>query len=160
MRPASRNLLVTAGILAAGLAAYLLLSQPGESDNNRILAQIEAIRVAAATKSTAGVMREISETYHDRLVSNPDQLSFLLSRRVLHGPEVVDINIDATSVTITGDTATSVSHVRATHGTAVVFDSSITAQWRREPTHRLLVIPDHTWRVTSAEYPTSPDMDL
>lgn len=160
MRPASRNLLAAAGILGAGLVAYLLLSQPGESDNNRILGQIEAIRAAVAVKSTAGVMREVSETYHDRFVSNPDQLKFLLSRHILRGPEAVDISIDATSVAITGETATSVSHVRATHGTAVVFDSSITAQWRREPTHRLLVIPDHTWRVTSAEYPTSPDMDL
>jgi len=151
--------LVTAGILAAGLVAYLLLSQPGESDNNRILGQVEAIRAAAAAKNTPGVMREVSETYHDRLVSNPDQLAFLLSRRILRGPDAVDVSIDATSVTITGETATSVSHVRATHGTTVTFDGSITAQWRREPTRRLLVIPDHTWRVTSADYPASSDLD-
>jgi ketosteroid isomerase-like protein len=155
MQPTSRRLLAIAALLAAGLAVYLVVSAPPPSDQAQISQEISEMSDAAQRKSASGVMRHVSASYHDQLVSNSDQLSVFLSRHLLSGTDPISIGVDSTAITVSGDTATSVSHVRIIANESVAFDGNITLHWAREASHRFLIVPSHTWRVVSAEYPAN-----
>jgi ketosteroid isomerase-like protein len=153
MQPQSRRLLAVAAVLAAGLVVYLLVSAAPPSDQVQIGRQIAGIQDAAQRKSTSGVMQYVSEDYRDQTISNPDQLSLLLSHRLFASSDPLAVDVENTSITVTGDTASSISHVRLVSGAAPIFDGNITLHWKREPSHRYLFFPDHTWRVTGSEAP-------
>jgi len=158
MQPSSKRLLTVAIVLALGVAAFILVQAPAVPDDQQIRNQVEALREAGEHKSTSGVMRLVSEHYHDALMSNPEQLSFLLSRHLFKSDEPVQVQTRDTTVTITGETATSVTNITVSRGGASVYTGNITLQWKKEESSRLLVIPDHIWRIVSAEYPANPDM--
>ena len=158
MQPSSKRLLTVASLLAIGVAAYLIARTPPIPDDQQIRDQVEALRQAGERRSASSVMRLVSAEYHDQVASNPDQLAFLLSRHIFAGDQPVQVETRDTAVSLAGDTATSVTNVSVKRGGAAVYTGNITLNWKKEPSRRFLLFPDHVWRIVSAEYPASPDM--
>ncbi len=152
MKPSSKILLWLALILVFVVAALIFLRQPTVSDQAQIARQLETARAAGEKHDINGVMSIISANYHDANIPSPIQLRFLLNK--VQGSEPVHIVQSLPVITVTGDTATSVSHleVDSTAGGQALYSHDITAQWKREDANRFLIIPTKVWRITSADY--------
>jgi hypothetical protein len=153
MQQRSKNLLVTAAVLAVVLTVYLVATAPVPPDKDQIASAIDSATAAAQRRSANGVMTYVSEDYHDTALSNVEQLHYLLGHALRNaGP--ISVETSTASITVQGDTAQSVCHVivRPQNGPPS-FDSNIDLTWRKEPARRLLVFPTTTWRIISAEYP-------
>jgi len=152
MKSSSKVLLGIA--LALGLFALgvVLLRAPNVPDQVQIANQLEAARAAGEAHDVGGIMRIISDKYHDPNVPSPVQLRFLLNR--VKGNEAVRVTLSIPVVSVQGDMATSTSHLRIATATddRVVYDHDVTIQWAREDGNRLGVIPTKVWRVVSADY--------
>ena len=152
MKPSSKILLWVALLLVFVVAALLLLRQPPVSDQAQINRQLESARAAGERHDVAGVMDIVSDHYHDAVVPSPVQLRFLLNK--VQGSEPVKINQSLPVITVTGDTATSTSHLDVVSQSDghVLYSHDITAQWQREDANRFLIIPTKVWHITSADY--------
>ena len=152
MKSSSKALLGIA--LALGLIALgvVLLRAPNVPDQVQITNQLEAARAAGEAHDVSGVMRIISDKYHDSNVPSPVHLRFLLNK--VQGNEAVRVTQSIPVVSVQGDTATSTSHLRIATATGdrVVYDHDVTIQWAREDGNRLGVIPTKVWRAVSADY--------
>ena len=152
MRSSSKALLWVALLLGLIVVGVVVLRAPAVPDQVQITDQLEAARAAGEAHDVNGVMRIVSENYHDSNVPSPVQLRFLLNR--VQGNEAVRITQSVPVVSVQGDTATSTSHLRiaTTMDNRVVYDHDIKLQWAREDGNRLGVIPTKVWRVVSADY--------
>jgi hypothetical protein len=152
MKPSSKILLWLALILVFIAAAFIFLRQPPVSDQVQIAQQLETARAAGERHDIGGVMSIISPTYHDANIPSPVQLRFLLNK--VQGSEPVKITQSLPVISVSGDTATSTSHLEVVSQTTnqVLYSHDITAQWKREDANRYLIIPTKVWRITSADY--------
>ena len=152
MKPSSKILLWLALLLVFIVAAFVLLRQPPVSDEAQIAGQLEAARAAGERHDVGGVMGIVSASYHDANVPSPVQLRFLLNK--VQGSEPVKITQSLPVISVSGDTATSTSHLAVVSSTDghVLYSHDVTAQWKREDANRYLVIPTKVWRITSADY--------
>ena len=152
MKPTSKILLSVALLLLLIIAAIVVLHQPTVDDRVQIANQLEAARSAGERHDVSGIMRVVSEKYHDPNVPSPIQLRFLLNK--VQGNEAVSVTQSLPVITVTGDTATSISHLRVVAATdnRVVYDHDVTIQWVREDGTRLWVLPTKVWRAVSADY--------
>ena len=152
MKPSSKILLWLALILVFIAAAFVLLRQPPVSDEAQIAGQLEAARAAGERHDVGGVMGIISANYHDANVPSPVQLRFLLNK--VQGSEPVKITQSLPVISVSGDTATSTSHlaVVSSADARILYSHDVVAQWKREDANRYLVVPTKVWRITSADY--------
>ncbi len=151
MKSSSRALLGLALVLGLLVVGVVLLRAPDVPDQVQITNQLEAARAAGEAHDVNGVMRIVSDHYHDPNVPSPVQLRFLLNK--VQGNEAVRVTQSIPVVSVQGDTATSTSHLRVvTAENHVVYDHDVTLQWAREDGNRLGVIPAKVWRVVSADY--------
>ena len=152
MKPSSKILLWLALILVFILAAFIFLRQPPVSDQAQIAQQLETARAAGERHDINGVMSIFSAKYHDANVPGPVQLRFLLNK--VQGSEPVHITQSLPVISVSGDTATSTSHLEVLSAAdgQVLYSHDITVQWAREDANRYLIIPTKVWRVTSADY--------
>ena len=152
MKPSSKILLWLALILVFIVAAFVFLRQPPVSDQAQIAQQLEAARTAGEQQNISGVMKIISPSYHDANIPSPVQLRFLLNK--VRGSQPVKITQSLPVISVSGDTATSTSHLEVVSPADghVLFSHDIVAQWKREDTNRFLVIPSKTWHIVSADY--------
>ena len=152
MKPVSKILISIALLLAIVIGALILLRQPAVDDSVQIASQLEAARAAGERHDVGGIMQIISQKYHDPNVPSPVQLRFLLNK--VQGNEPVSVIQSLPVITVSGDTATSVSHLRVVTSAdnRVVYDHDVTIQWAREDSTRLGVIPTKVWRAVSADY--------
>jgi hypothetical protein len=152
MKPSSKVLLWLALILVFVIAALVLLRQPPIPDQAQIAGQLETARAAGERHDVGGVMSIISSQYHDANVPSPVQLRFLLNK--VQGSESIKITQSLPVISVSGDTATSTSHltVVSVSDGAVLYSHDITAHWQREDANRFLIIPTKVWRILSADY--------
>lgn len=152
MKSSSKILLWVALLLVFVVAAFILLRQPAVTDQAQIGAQLEAARAAGERQDTGGIMSIISPNYHDTNVPSPVQLRFLLNK--VRGGQPVKITQSLPVISVSGDTATSTSHLEiASQGDGrMLYSHDIVAQWKREDTNRFLIIPSKTWHIVSADY--------
>lgn len=152
MKPISKILLAVALVLILLIGAVVVLHQPTVDDSVQIATQLEAARAAGERHDVGGIMRVVSEKYHDPNVPSPIQLRFLLNK--VQGNEPVSVTQSLPVITVSGDAATSTSHLKVVAMTdnRVVYDHDVTIQWAREDSTRLGVIPTKVWRAVSADY--------
>jgi hypothetical protein len=159
VRPSSLRLLGVAAILASALGIGLYLAAPKPSDADQIAQQMGSIQSAARLRSTSGLMDVVSADYHDdAFCNNVDQLRILL----LHGirnTQSLDTDVDRGTIAVAGNTATSKVRVNGTDQTGSAFQQDVILHWQKEPSHRLLIFPDTTWQVVSAEYRAAAGSD-
>ena len=153
MKQSSKALLWLALLLVLVIAFCVILFQPPPPDQTQILTQLETARAAGERHDVGGVMKVISEKYHDPNVPGPVQMRFVLNH-YLRGAEPVQVTQSIPVVSVTGDTATSTSHLRvvSTLDNRVLYDHDVTLQWTREDGTKFFVVPTKVWRVTSADY--------
>ena len=138
-------------VLGMIVLSVLLLRAPVVPDQVQILDQLEAARAAGEAHNVNGILRIVSDKYHDAYFSSPVQLRLLLNK--VQENAAVRITQSIPVVTVKGDTATSTSHLHITGAEdRVVYDHDVTIQWAREDGARLGVIPTKVWRVVSADY--------
>lgn len=152
MKPSSKILLWMALLLVFIVAAFVFLRQPPVSDEAQISGRLEAARAAGERHDVGGVMEIVSQNYHDANVPSPVQLRFLLNK--VQGSEPVKITQSLPVISVSGDAATSTSHLQVISSAngRVLFSHDIVAQWKREDANRYLIIPTKVWRITSADY--------
>ncbi len=152
MKSSSKALLGVALVLGLIALGVVLLRAPNVPDQVQIIDQLEAARAAGEAHDVNGVMRIVSDKYHDSNVPSPVQLRFLLNR--VQGNAAVRVTQSIPVVSVQGNTATSTSHLRIATAAdnRVVYDHDVTIQWAREDGNRLGVIPTKVWRVVGAEY--------
>ncbi len=152
MKPLSKILLWLALLLVFIVAAFVFLRQPAMTDQAQIAGQLEAARAAGERHDVGGVMGIISQNYHDANVPSPVQLRFLLNK--VQGSEPVKITQSLPVISVSGDTATSTSHLQilSSVDSRILYSHDVTAQWKREDANRYLIIPAKIWRITSADY--------
>lgn len=152
MKPSSKILLWLALLLIFIVAAFVFLRQPAVSDPAQIAGQLEAARAAGERHDVGGVMSIVSANYHDANVPSPVQLRFLLNK--VQGSEPVKITQSLPVISVSGDTATSTSHLAVVSSAdgRVLYSHDVVAQWKREDANRFLIIPTKVWRITSADY--------
>ena len=152
MKPSSKVLLWLALILVFVVAAFVFLRQPPATDQAQIAGQLETARAAGERHDVGGVMSIVSANYHDALVPGPVQLRFLLNK--VQGNEPVKVTQSLPVISVSGDTATSTSHLQIVSATDghVLYSHDIVGQWKREDANRFLIIPTKIWRLTSADY--------
>lgn len=153
MKQSSKALLWLALLLALVIAFCVILFQPQPPDQTQILGQLEAARAAGERHDVGGVMKIVSEKYSDPNVPGPVQMRFVLNK-YLRGSEPVQVTQSIPVVSVSGDMATSTSHLRvvSVRDNRVLYDHDVTMQWKREEGTRLFVVPTKVWRVTSADY--------
>ena len=153
MKQSSKALLWLALLLALVIAFCVILFQPQPPDQTQILGQLEVARAAGERHDVGGVMKIVSEKYSDPNVPGPVQLRFVLNK-YLRGAEPVQVTQSIPVVSVTGDTATSTSHLRVVSPSdnRVLYDHDVTLQWTREDGTKFLVVPTKVWHVTSASY--------
>ncbi len=152
MKPSSKVLLWVALLLLFAVAAFVLLRGPQESDQAQIAGQLEAARSAGERQNIGGVMKVISADYHDQNIPGPTQLRFLLNK--VRGTQAVKITQSLPVISVSGDAATSTSHLEviSVGDGRVLYSHDLVAQWKREESPRLLIFPGNTWRIVSADY--------
>ena len=152
MKPSSKILLWLALLLVFVAAAFLFLRRPPVPDAVQISQQLEAARAAGERQDIGGVMSIISPKYHDANIPSPVQLRFLLNK--VRGSQPVKITQSLPVVSVSGDTATSTSHLEITSpgDNRVLYSHDIVAQWKKEDANRYLILPTKVWRITSADY--------
>ncbi len=159
MQQSSKTVLGIAGVIVVALVLFFVLHQPQPSDQEQIVAQMEAARNAASHHDTRGVMKEISADYKGQTPAdgNVDELHLLLSRSLGKGG-ALEVALSPPAISAQGDTATSRSRlqVRTRDDSAVHYDQNVTLHWKREDGTRLLIFPAKVWRIVGAEFP-SPD---
>jgi len=153
VKQSSKALLWLALLLAFLGVALVLLFQPQPPDQTQIASQLEAARAAGEQRDVNGVMKIISEKYHDSNVPGPTQLRFILNKMV-QGNGSAQITQTIPMISLQGDTATSTSHLHIVTipDGRLVYDHDVTMQWKREDGTKFLVIPTKVWRVVSADY--------
>ena len=157
MQQRSKILLGTAAALAAALTIYLLATAPKPSDEQQIVSGVETARAAIQAHNSAALLTVVSANYKDAVFANEDQMHYALNR-TLHESGHLKVSATGTTVTITGDTAKSVSHITiqsADRGNTF-FDGNVTLTWQHEPANRFLVFPTKAWYITTADYPNIP----
>lgn len=156
MQQSSKTALALAGAFALALILFFALHKPQPSDENQITAQMDAAREAAVHHDTRGIMRVISADYKGQTAAdgNVDELHLLLSRS-LGKAGALDVALAAPLVSVTGDTATSRTHlsIRTRTDGATRYDQDVTLRWHREDGTRLLVLPAKVWRIVGADFP-------
>ena len=97
-------------------------------------------------------MSIVSPSYRDANVPSPVQLRFLLNK--VRGNQPVKIIQSLPGISVSGDTASSTSHLEIVSQSDghTLFSHDIVAQWKREDTNRFLIIPSKTWHIVSADY--------
>ena len=153
MKSSSKALLWLALLLALIGVVLVLLFQPQPPDQAQIASQLEAARAAGERQDVSGVMKIISEKYHDANVPGPTQLRFILNK-VMQGNGSAQITQSIPVISLQGDTATSTSHLRVVTlpDNRIVYDHDVTMQWKREDGTKFWVVPTKVWRVVSADY--------
>ena len=152
MKQSSKALLWFALLLAMMVIGAVLFFLPSPPDEVQITSQLEAARAAGERHDIGGVMKIISEKYHDSNGLNPIALRTYLDKYAGNGPVQVTQSIPV--VGIQGDTATSTSHLRVvtTADNRVVYNQDVTIHWQREDGAKFGVIPTKVWRAVSADY--------
>lgn len=151
MKTSSKLLLGLAFALGLIALGVVLLRAPVVPDQVQITNQLEAARAAGEAHDIGGIMRVVSEKYQDPNVPGPTQLRFLLNK--VQGNKPVRVTQSIPIISVSGDTATSTSHLRITaEGDQVVYEHDVTLQWAREDGKRLGVIPTKVWRIVHADY--------
>lgn len=152
MKSSSRALLWVALLLGLIVIGVVVLRAPDVPDQVQITDQLEAARAAGEAHDVSGVMRIVSDKYHDPNVPSPIQLRFLLNK--VQGRDGVRVTQTVPVINVQGDTATSTSHLRiaTTTDNRIVYDHDVTIQWAREDGTRLGFIPTKVWRAVSADY--------
>ena len=153
MKQSSKFLLGLALLLVLTGVFLVLKLQPQLPDQTQIASQLETARAAGERRDVNGVMKIISEKYHDSSVPSPTQLRFLLNK-VTQGDGAAQITQSIPVIGLSGDTATSTSHLRivTSQDERVVYDHDVTMEWQREDGTKYLVVPTKVWRVTRADY--------
>jgi len=159
MQQSSKRVLAIAGVIVVALILFFVLHQPQPSDQEQIVAQMDAARSAATRHDTSGIMKVISADYKGQTPAdgNVDELHLLLSRS-LGKAGALDIALTPPAISVQGDTATSRSHltVRTREDGNLRYDQNVTLHWKREDGTRLLVFPAQVWRIVGADFP-APD---
>ena len=152
MKPSSKILLWLALLLVFVVAAVVFLRRAPVSDQAQIAGQLETARAAGERHDVGGVMSIVSANYHDANVPSPIQLRFLLNK--VQGSEPVRVTQSLPVISVSGDTATSTSHLEVVSSADghVLFSHDVIAQWKREDANRFLIIPTKVWHLTSADY--------
>ena len=152
MKFSSKVLLGLALVLGLIVFGAVLLRAPSIPDQVQITNQLEAARAAGEAHNVNGIMRIVSDKYHDPNVPSPIQLRFLLDK--VQGNQAVRVTQSIPVISVTGDTATSTSHLRVatTAENRVVYDHDVMIQWAREDGARLGFVPTKVWRAVSADY--------
>ena len=153
MKGSSKILLgVVLGLLVV-LAAFLLLTRPGPTDQQQLLLQLETARAAAERHDASGIMRLVSADYKDSLGLNNDQLHAYPIQALRRDSGSYQVTLTPPQVTVSGDTAQTSSHleVRSKNGDTQ-FSGNVTLTWRREEGRRFLIFPTKVWRVVGADY--------
>lgn len=152
MKSSSRALLGIALVLGLIALGVVLLRAPNVPDQVQITDQLEAARAAGEAHDVSGIMRIVSDHYHDPNVPSPVQLRLLLNK--VQGNDGVRVTQSVPVISVQGDAATSTSHLRiaTTAGNRVIYDHDVTIHWAREDGNRLGVIPTKVWRAVSADY--------
>jgi len=151
LKSSSKILLGIALMLGLIVLGVVLLRAPNVPDQVQVTDQLEAARAAGEAHDVGGVMRIVSDKYHDSNVPSPVQLRFLLNK--VQGNEPVRVTQSLPVVSVQGDTATSTSHLRITAAEGrVVFEHDVKIQWAHEDGNRLGVIPTKVWRIVNADY--------
>ena len=155
MKSCSKVLLAFALVLGLVALGVILLRAPNVPDQVQITDQLEAARAAGEAHDVGGIMRIVSEKYHDSNVSGPAQLRFLLDK--VQGDTAIRVTQSIPVVSVQGDTATSTSHLRIVTAAneRVLYEHDVTLHWAREDGNRLGVIPAKVWRVVNADYGVS-----
>lgn len=152
MKFSSKALLGVALLLGLIVLSVVLLRAPDVPDQVQITDQLESARAAAEAHDIGGVMRIVSDHYHDSNVPSPVQLRFLLNK--VQGDGAIRVTQSIPVVSVQGDAATSTSHLRIVTGrdNRVVYEHDVKISWAREDGNRLGVIPTKVWRAVSADY--------
>lgn len=152
MKSSSKVLLGLALALGLIMLGVVLLRAPSIPDQVQITNQLEAARAAGEARNVNGIMRIVSDRYHDPNVPSPIQLRFLLDK--VQGNQAVRVTQSIPVISVTGDTATSISHLKVatTMDNRIVYDQDVKIQWAREDGARLGFVPTKVWRVVSADY--------
>ncbi|MGO8673439.1 MAG: hypothetical protein ACLQVD_19020 [Capsulimonadaceae bacterium] len=158
MTPVTKKLLPVVGVLCVVLAVYTAGTAPLPPDRERIAADLDEMERSAEHRNAGGVMGGVSDTYHDPMNADTDQLR---ARLVYYfrdsGP--VYITTSTPGIAISGDAATTTSHIAVTGapgGQEVYYDGDVVLHWKREPARRYLIFPSNAWRVVSTDYSGSP----
>ena len=159
MQQRSKILLGAAIALAGALTIYLIATAPKPSDKQQITDSIEIARGAVQHHNATTLLTVVSADYKDPLFANIDQLHFFMVR-ILKNAGPIRVSTSATAIDVIGDTAKSTTHVviKSADGNNTFFDGNVNLAWQREQTHRYLVFPSTTWRVTTAQYPNVPNL--
>ncbi len=156
MQRSSQGALAIAGIIIVALILFFMLHQPQPSDQEQIVAQMDAARNAADHHDTSAIMKVISADYKGQtaLDGNVDGLHLLLSRS-LGKAGALDVILTPPLVSVHSDTATSQSHltVRTREDSVIRYDQDVTLHWKHEDGTRLLVFPTKVWRIVGADFP-------
>ncbi len=159
MQQSSKAILALAGVIVVALILFFVLHQPQPSDQEQIVAQMDAARSAASHHDTGGIMRVISADYKGQTPAdgNVDELHLLLSRS-LGKASALDVALTPPAIIVQGDTATSRSRltVRTRADSMVHYDQEVTLHWKHEDGTHLLVFPAKVWRIVKADFP-APD---
>ena len=151
MKSSSKVLLALALVFGLIVAGVILLRAPDVPDQVQITNQLEAARAAGEAHDVGGIMRIVSDKYHDSNGASPVQLRLLLNK--VEGNEAVRVTQSIPVISVQGDMATSTSHLRVvTADNQKLYDRDVRITWAREDGTRLGVISTKVWRVVSADY--------
>lgn len=157
MQQSSKRALAIAGIIVAALVLFFALHQPQPSDQEQIVAQMDAARSAATHHNASSIMKVISADYKGQTPAdgNVDELHLLLSRS-LSKAGALDVVLSPPVISVQASTATSRSHLTVrTRGDSITrYDQDVTFHWKQEDGTRLLVFPAQVWRIVKADFPT------
>jgi hypothetical protein len=163
----SKRTLKVVGILAlaAGLLFVREALRPQPDDRTRILALLQEGATAVQEKNVGHTMSLISSDYHDREGRTKADL-LALAVGYFRDAGSIAVAVNHPQIRLNGETAMVTATVTVDVAAAGQLTSAraaipVTLTLAREPARRLLILPDHCWRVVSATF-ASPwsEMDL
>lgn len=154
-RTSVRLIQIALGIAAGGMIAAVITA-PQPSDSIKIQGQIDTLKRGVESGNTTAVLSVISAQYTDDNFANNDQVALAL-RRFIPDHDGLILDFDRIKTTVTGDQAETDLHVRGHDpSTPFVLNQDVQVYWKREPAHRLLLLPTTTWRIVRAQYGSIP----
>jgi hypothetical protein len=151
MQKRSKAVLTIIVFAAIALVFINILAAPALPDSVQIENQISVAIAAANDKNAAGVMSIISPSYTDAGANNLQSMRFLL-QRAMTSSTALSVTSATPTITIVGDRAQSSCNVDVVMDGQTVFNQVLDLIWRKETTHRYLIIPAETWRVVQSSY--------
>jgi hypothetical protein len=120
-------------------------------DDVQIQNQISTAVDAANSKNARGITSIISDDYQDNEANNAYRMKTLLGQAMSNIPQI-QVTTSPAKTIVTGSNAVSTDYITVNVDGGIAFSQFVKLHWQKEPTHRLLFIPDQTWRVVDADY--------